>query len=61
MSAAESAVKKHCKAYLGIVAGNSKKSEVAKKVQKFFIEKTKLKAVLDEIMQALPPGDCRVV
>ena len=61
MSAAEAAVKKHCKAYVGIVAGNSKKSEVAKKVQKFFIEKTKLKAVLDEIMQALPPGDCRVV
>jgi len=61
MSASESAVKKHCKAYLGIVPGNSKKSEVAKKLQRFFETKTKLKAVLDEIMQALPPGDCKII
>ncbi|MAG08380.1 hypothetical protein CMO89_02825 [Candidatus Woesearchaeota archaeon] len=61
MSASETAVKKHCKAYVGIVAGNSKKSEVAKKLQRFFESRTKLKAELDEIMQALPPGDCKIV
>tara|TARA_Y100000310_G_scaffold1020_1_gene1441 strand:- start:33494 stop:34267 length:774 start_codon:yes stop_codon:yes gene_type:complete len=55
-----SAIKKNCKKILSIKQGKHKKSDVAKKVR-YFLQKAELVDVaLDEIMQALPPGDCDV-
>lgn len=50
-----SAIKKHCTKIMIISLGSDKKSDVAKKVRKFFPEVS-----LDEVMQALPPGEAKV-
>ena len=50
------AVKKHCKNYVVVRQGDEKKSDVAKKI-KFLIKADDL----NEVMQALPPGDCGIV
>lgn len=51
-----SAVKKHCKSYVVVRQGDEKKSDIAKKI-KFLIKADDL----NEVMQALPPGDCRII
>lgn len=48
------AVKAHCKEFLRIVQGKSKPSDVAKLVKK------KFGGELDDIISALPPGNCDV-
>jgi len=53
-------IKKHCKNYLIIKQGYTKKSDIAKKVRYFIKEKENIEIPLDEIMQALPPGDCDI-
>ncbi len=54
MVAPLSAVKKHCEKFYIISLGNDKKSDIAKKLKKL------LNASLDELMQALPPGDAKI-
>ena len=50
------AVKKHCKSFVVVRQGDEKKSDAAKKIRYI------LKAEdLNEIMQALPPGECIIV
>jgi len=54
MSGPESAIKKHCKNYFIIKQGDEKPSDVAKKINK------KFNTDLDEIIRALPPGNCKI-
>ncbi|MBU1202019.1 MAG: DUF814 domain-containing protein [Nanoarchaeota archaeon] len=54
MSGPISAIKKHCKEFLTIIQGDKKPSDVAKVVQK------KIGGDLDEIIRALPPGECNI-
>ncbi len=54
------AVKKQCRQVLGIKQGSVKKSDAAKKIRYFFHQKGKVDIAVDDIMQALPPGDCDV-
>ncbi len=50
------AIKKHCKNFIVVRQGDEKKSDVAKKIRYL------LKAEdLNEVMQALPPGECVIV
>ncbi|MFC1753036.1 NFACT RNA binding domain-containing protein [Thermoproteota archaeon] len=48
------AVKAHCKEYLQIIRGKRKSSDVAKSIRK------KLGGELDDIIAALPPGNCDI-
>lgn len=52
------AIAKNCKNYLIITQGDTKKSDAAKMIKKFFSEKGD-DAELDDIVSVLPPGDCR--
>ncbi|MBS3144528.1 DUF814 domain-containing protein [Candidatus Woesearchaeota archaeon] len=52
------AIKTQCKHILSVRQGSMKKSDVAKKVRYFIQQKEKVDVDLDDIMQALPPGDC---
>src|SRR3989344_6675109 len=52
------AVKEHCKNVLSVRQGSMKKSDAAKKVRYFMHQKEKVDIELNDIMQALPPGDC---
>lgn len=54
------AVKSNCNYYLNIIPGSIKKSDIAKKIQKYFLKKANVNVDLDEVMQALPPGDCQI-
>lgn len=54
------AVKKQCKNILLIKQGSTKKSDAAKKIRYFFQQKEKVDIDINEIMQALPPGDCDI-
>ncbi|MBI2545833.1 DUF814 domain-containing protein [Candidatus Woesearchaeota archaeon] len=58
MAAAESACRKHCAYFVTVKPGRLKKSDAAKKLQKMIEQHTKQKISLDDIMAALPPGDC---
>ncbi|MDO8740728.1 MAG: NFACT RNA binding domain-containing protein [Candidatus Woesearchaeota archaeon] len=60
MAAPEEAVKKHCIAYVNIKQGSVKKSDCAKKVKKILEDKSKIRINLDDVMAAMPPGDCEV-
>lgn len=53
-----SAVKSNCDHYVQVVQGNTKKSDVAKKIQRHLHEKTGEDFEIDRIMRALPPGKC---
>lgn len=55
------AIKKRCISYLIITPGNTKKSDIAKKVKAYLEKKYSTKLNLDEIMQVLPPGDCSIL
>ncbi len=55
MIAPESTIKRHCEKYFKVVLGNDKKSYVAKKIRKV------IGGELDEIMQALPPGEAKII
>jgi len=55
-----SAVKKQCKNILLVKQGSTKKSDAAKKIRYFFHQREKIDVDINEIMQALPPGDCDV-
>ena len=55
-----SAVKKQCKYILSIRQGSMKKSDAAKKIRYFFHQKEKVDVDIDDIMQALPPGECDI-
>ncbi|HLC72038.1 MAG TPA: NFACT RNA binding domain-containing protein [Candidatus Nanoarchaeia archaeon] len=52
------AIKVHCKNMLLVRQGSMKKSDAAKKVRYFLHQKEKIDIDLNEVMQALPPGDC---
>ncbi len=52
------AIKKHCKHVLMVRQGDMKKSDAAKKVRYFLQQKEKVDVDVNDIMQALPPGDC---
>lgn len=54
------AVKKHCREVLIVRQGSTKKSDAAKKIRYYFHQKGKADIDINEIMQALPPGDCDV-
>ena len=60
MAAPESACKKHCNIFAIVKPGNAKKSDVAKKIQKYLSAKSNQKVELDDIMSVMPPGDCSV-
>ena len=53
------AIRKNCKNLLIITQGDTKKSDAAKMIQKFFSEKGE-DAEIDDIVSVLPPGDCKV-
>ena len=61
MAAPEEAAKKHCIAYANIRQGNIKKSDCAKKIKKILEDKSKIRINLDDVMAAMPPGDCEVI
>ena len=52
------AIKVHCKNMLLVRQGSMKKSDAAKKVRYLMHQKEKVDIELNDIMQALPPGDC---
>ncbi|MCX8188138.1 MAG: ribosome rescue protein RqcH [Nitrososphaeria archaeon] len=57
------AVKKRCENYLVIVPGNEDKNSIAKKIVKYFYDKTGevIKDIpFEEFIQALPPGGCKL-
>jgi len=54
MSGPISAVKKHCKDFFVIEQGDEKPSSIAKEINK------KFNVELDDIIRALPPGNCKV-
>ncbi len=56
MSGPISAIKKHCKEFVEIIQGERKSSDIAKIVNK----KLGGKLDLDEIIRALPPGNCEL-
>ncbi|MBS3108822.1 NFACT family protein [Candidatus Woesearchaeota archaeon] len=60
MCAPINAVKSNCKNMIIIKQGDMKKSDIAKKIKKRFEDELKIKINLDEIMQALPPGECSI-
>lgn len=60
MAAPEEAVKKHCVAHVNIRQGSVKKSDCAKKIKKILEDKSKIRINLDDVMAAMPPGDCEV-
>ena len=60
MCAPINAVKSNCKNMIIIKQGDIKKSDIAKKIKKRFEDELKIKINLDEIMQALPPGECSI-
>lgn len=60
MCAPKSAVLKHCSIYVILMPGSSKKSDVAKDLKRFFEKSSSFKVELDDLMHALPPGDCSV-
>lgn len=51
-------VKKNCDDFLLVKQGDTKKSDVAKKVRKYFMVKHSIELELDDILSVLPPGDC---
>ncbi|HLD15707.1 MAG TPA: ribosome rescue protein RqcH [Candidatus Nanoarchaeia archaeon] len=53
------AIKKHCKVFFVVRHGDEKKSDTAKKIKHFFDKHHKTD--LNEIMQALPPGECKII
>ena len=55
-----SAVKKNCRAFVEVIQGDVKKSDCAKKIKAMLEKAVKHAIDLDEIMQTLPPGDCRI-
>lgn len=55
------AISKNCVASVLLKPGSVKKSDVAKDVKRKFERETSFKLELDEVMQALPPGDCSIV
>jgi predicted ribosome quality control (RQC) complex YloA/Tae2 family protein len=55
-----SAVKKHCNDYLLISQGEKKKSDIAKKVRRYFLEKHDIELEFEDLLSVLPPGDCEV-
>ena len=61
MAAAESACRKQCLSYVTIRPGRMKKSDAAKKLQKMIEQQSRQKVSLDDIMAAMPPGDCSFV
>lgn len=52
------AIKAQCKNILVVRQGSMKKSDAAKKVRYFLHQKEKVDVDLNDVMQALPPGDC---
>ncbi len=52
------AIKKHCRKIIEIRQGDLKKSDAAKKIRYILEKAEKVHVDLDEVMQALPPGDC---
>ncbi|MFH1210966.1 MAG: NFACT RNA binding domain-containing protein [archaeon] len=61
MCGPHSAIRKNCAFDILLRPGNVKKSDVAKDVKRKFEHETTFKIALDEVMQALPPGDCSIV
>jgi len=53
-------VKDVCKTYVIIKYGVDKKSDIAKKIKFYFEKNIKEKIDLDEIIRALPPGNCKI-
>lgn len=60
MAGSEDAVKKNCLNLIKIVPGNVKKSDIAKKIKSRIFQETNLEIDLDDVMQALPPGNCEI-
>ncbi len=60
MCGPKNAIIKKCIVYLLLKPGNSKKSDIAKDVKRKFEHETTFKVGLDDVMQALPPGDCSI-
>ncbi len=60
MCAPLSCIKTHCKHFLTIKQGFTKKSDAAKKIKKFLEDKYSTKIELDEVMQVLPAGDIKI-
>ncbi|MBI4044910.1 MAG: DUF814 domain-containing protein [Candidatus Diapherotrites archaeon] len=59
VSGPESAVKKNAENFFRVLPGSEKKTDAAKKIRKFF-EKKGARLSLDEIIQALPPGEVNI-
>jgi predicted ribosome quality control (RQC) complex YloA/Tae2 family protein len=55
------AIMKNCAFDVLLRPGNTKKSDIAKDVKRKFEHETTFKINLDDVMQALPPGDCSIV
>ncbi len=60
MSGSLKAVKKNCLNLIKIVPGDVKKSDIAKKIKFLIFQEVKKDVLLDEVMQALPPGNCEI-
>lgn len=54
------AIKANCPTHFIITQGDNKKSEIAKKIQKRFIQKINKKFELDDIIRVLPPGESKL-
>jgi predicted ribosome quality control (RQC) complex YloA/Tae2 family protein len=54
------AIKKNCKDTLYILQGDKKKSDVAKKIKKYYFDKYEIELELNDILSVLPPGDCEL-
>ena len=55
-----SAAQKHCKKVILIKQGTKKKSDIAKRVRHLLQKAENVDVDLDEVMQALPPGDSEI-
>jgi len=61
MCGPHNAIRKNCAFDFLLRPGNNKKSDIAKEVKKKFEKETTFKVELNDVMQALPPGDCSIV
>ncbi len=55
MAGSIAAIKKHCKSYKVIRQGDEKKSDIAKKIAKYF------SINLDKVMQSIPTGESKII
>lgn len=60
MCGPRNAIRKNCTIDILLRPGNTKKSDIAKEVRKKFEHETTFKVELNDVMHALPPGDCSI-